>query len=560
MTHDATDHDPRWVDVSGLPAPIADAVTALIAAHTERSEPATALVTTGTGEVSREHLGDVIQSAERLKAFADNCLLDATADLVSDLAAGHGISRDDPRYAAKVAAHRKSACRAVVHELQLLTGSTLTAARDRVRFATALDARVHGAHDMLRTGGCSWDRARTAYTETKHLDPVLAGQIIDRLLAPPERTTTPDGAETDIPLSHAGFRARIRRQLALADGATKDRARRHADAVHNRDACTYPDRDGTATFQTTGDAARVYAAQQRIADLARAAKAAGETRTLAQLRADIAIDLLLAGVVPGHERLGDAPAGRLHVIVDLAAILPEDLVQKATAGASGGTTGAGAAFGLGEVPGLGFLTPDQVRAVALQAGSTWTRLVTDPLTGIVIDAANTYRPPAAMARLVRGRDHTCRAPGDCGVPAGQTDLDHDTNHQPGATTPAQGATHPDNLHALHRGHHNTKTGKFWSSRQHPDGTITWHTITRQLRTTAYNHHNPTDQAPPWVSAAERHFGPHLARYCEHDLIPNVFTDLEDLHLLTDPSDGPRIHIDENPDWPDIDLPDPPPPF
>lgn len=127
----------------------------------------------------------------------------------------------------------------------------------------------------------------------------------------------------------------------------------------------------------------MFAAQQRITDMAKAARAAGDTRTLAQLRADIAIDLLLGGTVAGDACLGDAPAGRLQVIVPFAALLPEDLVaeQCAGGGAAGGSgPGSGGAFGLGEVPGLGFLTPEQVREVALQAGSTWARLVTDPVT------------------------------------------------------------------------------------------------------------------------------------------------------------------------------------
>ncbi|MBB2891655.1 hypothetical protein [Flexivirga oryzae] len=145
--------DPRWVDVSGLPGPIADAVTALTE-HTDRAQPARVTITTDThtdtdtGQVSRERLGDLIQAAEKVKSFADAALVDATAALVADITAHHGVGADDPRYAAKVAAHRKAACQAVVHEVQLLTGSTITAARDRVRFATALDARVHGAQDL----------------------------------------------------------------------------------------------------------------------------------------------------------------------------------------------------------------------------------------------------------------------------------------------------------------------------------------------------------------------------------------------------------------------------
>lgn len=340
-------------------------------------------------------------------------------------------------------------------------------------------------------------------------------------------------------MSHAGFRARIRRQLALAESAAEGAKRRHDDAVDRRDACTFPAPDGTATFQATGDAARVFAAQQRVTDLARAARAAGDKRSLAQLRSDVAVDLLLKGTVPGDDLLGNAPAGRLHVIVNLSAILPEDLVCDATASADltypVGADDGGAAFGLGEVPGQGFLTPDQVRQVAVQAGSTWARLVTDPISGEVIDAASTYRVPAGMARLVKGRDHTCRAPGDCGVPAAESDLDHDTEHQPGATTPTEGATHPENLHALHRGHHIVKTGRFWSSRQQPDGSITRHTLTRRLRTLPHDHHRRDDQCPPMVSRVERQISMRLALCREHDLMPNVFTDLADL----DPLDGLR---------------------
>ncbi|MGN6414444.1 hypothetical protein, partial [Flexivirga sp.] len=123
------------VDLAGLPGPVADAVRLLVAeakalGSRERGAP---------GRVRLERLGDVIQAAEAVKGFADAVLLDATSELVEDLSADHRVPIDDPRYAEKVAVHRKSACRAVVHEVQLLTGSTLTAARERVRFATAME-------------------------------------------------------------------------------------------------------------------------------------------------------------------------------------------------------------------------------------------------------------------------------------------------------------------------------------------------------------------------------------------------------------------------------------
>lgn len=548
----------RLLDLSVLPARVADAIALLVTEAAGRDS-----AVTREERVSREHLGDVVQAAEAVKGFADAGLLDATSALVEDVAVDHGVAVDDPRYAAKVAAHRRGACRAVVHEVQLLTGSTLTAARDRVRFATAMQQRVEGAHELLRGGRCSWERVRIAYSETAHLDPVMAGELINRLLAPPERTSSEDGAR-GVPLSHSGFRARVRRQLALVEGAAADRTRRHRDAVERRDACTFPGRDGVATFQVSGEASRVFAAQQRIAELAKAARAAGDTRPLAQLRADIAVDLLLRGVVPGDDCLGDAPAGRLQVIVPLGAILPDDAVRE-TAGHDASTTAAG----VGEVPGLGFLSPEQVREVALRAGSTWARLVTDPVSGQVMDAARTYRVPAGMARLVQGRDHTCRAPGDCGVTAADSDLDHDTEYRSGVTEPGEGATHPANVHVMHRGHHNVKTGRFWASDQLSDGSIRWRTLTRRLRTTGFDHHRLQDQRAPALSSLEQKLGIRVALCREHDVTPNVFTGLDDLRLVT------GNHPDEcGPHWRGpsrceirlvrdpirIDYLDPPPPF
>lgn len=543
------DHSPRSVDLTDVPDAVADAIIALVDHAGPGSLPGS----------TRERLGDLIQAAEQVKAFADACALDATVALVDGVAAQHGVPRDDPRYATKVAIHRKQGCRAVAHEVQLLTGSTLTAARDRVRFATAMPDRVAVAREALREGRCTWERARIAYAETAHLDPVLAGEVIGRVLAPPTRTTGPDGRAAGIPLSHSGFRARLRRQLALIDSESAERDRRHAAAVERRDACSFAGADGTASFQLTGDATKVFTAQQRIADLAKAARAAGDPRTLAQLRADIAADLLIRGTVPGDELLGHAPAGRLHVIVNLATLLPADALTAAFGGHA-------AAHGVGEVPGLGFLTADQVREVAIRAGSIWTRVVTDPVTGVVIDAANTYRVPRQMDRLVRARDHTCRAPGDCGVTATESDLDHDTEYVSGSIDPGRGATHPANLHALHRGHHNAKTGRFWHSQQHPDAGITWQTLTRRLRTIAYDHNRPDDHAPPTVSRVEQQVGIRLALVREHDVIPNAFTDLDDLRLLDDcphaiPRHGAEVrHVDNGPT---VELPDPPaapPPF
>ncbi|WP_448072508.1 DUF222 domain-containing protein [Georgenia yuyongxinii] len=97
----------------------------------------------------------------------------------------------------------------------------------------------------------------------------------------------------------------------------------------------------------------------------------------------------------------------------------------------------------GTLHGYGPIDPATARALAL--GGTWRRLVTDPLSGTVLDLGRTrYRPPADLAELIRARDRTCFRPG-CGAHADGCDLDHtipaarggptaDTNLGPACTT------------------------------------------------------------------------------------------------------------------------------
>ncbi|WP_265445932.1 HNH endonuclease signature motif containing protein [Flexivirga meconopsidis] len=498
------------IDVTGLPDEVAAALRLLVKGlRAEHADPTGTKRYAPTGRVrrDREHLGDTIQAAESVKACADAVSLSAVAALTDDVIAGARIAPDDPRHAAKLAAHRHAAAQAVVHEVQLLTGSTLHAARDRVRIATCMPDRTGTARAQLAHGTTTFERVRTVHAETAHLDPVMAGAITSRVLAPPARHTDPDAR---VPLSHNGFRARLRRQLALVESADATRDRKHAEALDRRDVTTSPGRDGTAALQLDGDSVVVFTAQQRLTGLAKAARAAGDPRTLAQLRADLAADLLTRGTVPGDAHLGSAPPGRLHVIVGLDTIVPGSECPD-----------------VAEVPGLGFLSGAQVRDLATRAGSLWTRLVTDPATGMVIDAANSYQVPAGMARLVRARDHTCRAPGDCAHPAADCDLDHDTpyDHQAGPGENQSGATHPDNLHAVHRGHHNPKTGRLWTSQQHANGAITWQTLTRKVTTTPHDHRRPEDHAPPHVSRAEQTISQDLARHYETDAMPSVLKDL-----------------------------------
>ncbi|MBX9243680.1 DUF222 domain-containing protein [Actinotalea ferrariae] len=75
-----------------------------------------------------------------------------------------------------------------------------------------------------------------------------------------------------------------------------------------------------------------------------------------------------------------------------------------------------------DLVGYGAIAP--VTARALARDGTWRRLVTDPLSGALLDVGRTrYRPPADLDEFIRLRDDACVRPG-CSVPATSCDLDH----------------------------------------------------------------------------------------------------------------------------------------
>lgn len=106
---------------------------------------------------------------------------------------------------------------------------------------------------------------------------------------------------------------------------------------------------------------------------------------------------------------------------------------------------------------------------ALAAGGTWRRLVTDPVSGTILDVGRThYRPPDALRDLVRARDAHCAHPG-CAVPAARCDLDHVTAWNIG------GSTSLPNLTSLCQTHHRLKHTPGWSLVRTPAGSLLWTT-------------------------------------------------------------------------------------
>jgi hypothetical protein len=102
-----------------------------------------------------------------------------------------------------------------------------------------------------------------------------------------------------------------------------------------------------------------------------------------------------------------------------------------------------------QVDGWGPTTASHARRLAVTEGATWRRILTDPVSGSVLDVGRTrYTPTAAITDHVLTRDGgRCTRPG-CSHQA--RDLDHAEAWDDGGTTDV------GNLHAVCRGCHTAK--------------------------------------------------------------------------------------------------------
>ncbi len=213
-------------------------------------------------------------------------------------------------------------------------------------------------------------------------------------------------------------------------------ARRRAEA--GRRVRRWSNEDGTATLSAV--LPELVAERMYLRLTAMAAGLGEDPRPMDARRADMLADLVL-----GAE--STVPSGaEVSVIIDAAALL-------------------GLAEGVAEVPGMGPLPVDAVRALA--ADSRWRAWIRDAAGTITATGTRTYQPSEALARLVRAREPHCRMPG-CRRPAAACDLDHAIPWPAGPTTAW-------NLGPLCRRHHIQKTHAGWDLRAEDPARQTWTT-------------------------------------------------------------------------------------
>jgi hypothetical protein len=331
-------------------------------------------------------------------------------------------------------------------EVAVRLGLSSRSMADRIDVALTLANKLPATRAAFGSGRLDYVKARTIADACSNIDSELSGEVERRVL---ERAAEQNPSR---------LRQRVRREVLATDPRGADE--RCKAAKDDRYVWITPGADGMAWLNALLPAANAVAIDAALNAAARHMKdalgvvnanadggaeqgrAGGNDAhakpipTMAQLRADALaqpfLKALSTGVLDGSEPTNLARhRGRppqIHVTVPMDVLI--------------GTSDAP-----GELAGYGPITAEVAREIARDG--VWRRLVTDPLSGAVLDVGReTYVPPAELQRYVEARDVTCRFPG-CGRRAEGCDLDHTVPHP-------RGSTSHGNLGALCRRHHRFK--------------------------------------------------------------------------------------------------------
>jgi hypothetical protein len=333
-------------------------------------------------------------------------------------------------------------------EIAVALGMSQPAAQRIVTAARRLREFLPRTLSMMTAGDLGHYAALRVVDGAAELDPQQCREL-ERMVLPTARGKAP------------GVLGRlVRKAVARIDAEALARRQRTA----RRNACldvTLDDGTDSGTGWVNGHGPVTEAAVIRAAieAWARAAKAAGDPRSLDALRWAALHDWssrYLDGQLGGRPTSHGSPI-TVNIAVDL-------------------TTFLGLTNHPMEILGTGALIPaDALCDLLPDAGLR--RLITDPMTGYLIDASpDIYRPGALLSRFIELRDVTSTGPNST-VPATEVDQDH-TNPFDG-----HGPTKEANLGSLNRRWHRAKTLGGWTVRQNPDRTWTWTSPHGQTTTT-----------------------------------------------------------------------------
>ncbi|GAB3888151.1 HNH endonuclease signature motif containing protein [Terrabacter terrigena] len=392
-------------------------------------------------DAEAEEIVAEIEALERSKARIEAQLLDAYAALhtVEELQLARLPRTPVPLSAEQV----------VTQEIACATGVGAAEVSRRLELATA-PRRHRVVRERLRDGRVSLHRALQVVAETRSLDDSVLPGLETAVLAP-----APDGSVS----SQRLFISRLRRCVRSADHRGEDE--RHCAAVRRRRVHGHLTDDGMGVFTVVAPGESVVGVLDRVDALARAARAAGDERTLDQLRSDLLCDLALFGIVPATGAQA-APAVVAPTCGSWLASAPPAVVRIVVPF----EVAVGLSDAACEIPGHGWVTAAHARQIMTAPGSVWQRLAVDVNSGRALElSTDRYAPTREMVEHVRAVDGVCRAPG-CQVPAERCDLDH-------IVPWPEGETRVSNLESLSRGCHNPKTARVWTVERIDDDGVRW---------------------------------------------------------------------------------------
>ncbi|WP_279581448.1 DUF222 domain-containing protein [Fodinicola feengrottensis] len=268
-------------------------------------------------------------------------------------------------------------------EIAAMLTWSVSAAQKRLNLAYQLVHELPGTMAGMSHGALDLRKAFTFADQVGHLSPEDARRVEEKVLP---------GADSKTPRS---IRDRARREVIKIDPAAAEARRKKL--VSERRVEKQPCEDGMALLGALLPAESAEAIYRRIDAIARSLKAKDESRTMDALRADALTDLCLG--VPSNVRT------KIELRVDATTLM-----------------------GLDDNPailsGYGPMTAQRARELAGDENSEWYRILTDPVSGVVIDHGRTrYRPTRALRDLVNARDQRCCGPA-CNRPAATCEFDH----------------------------------------------------------------------------------------------------------------------------------------
>lgn len=311
----------------------------------------------------------------------------------------------------------------------------------------------------LGVGRISLQHARVMCDETANLEPAAAAALEAHFLdphAPNPARGCPAGEQAP-----GRFRAKARAWRERHHPVSIEA--RHRKCAKDRRLEYAPDRDGMAWLSAYLPADQAAGIWDRATAAARILQGPAETRTLTQLRADVAAGWLLTpaqgidgpatGSLPADSaRAGHVPSPRAQVLVTVPVF-----------SLLGQTEEPAVLDGYGPIP------PSMARRLVADGGTSFLRVLTDPRDGAPLEIGRTsYRLTKPMRHWLRLRDAHCTFP-NCNNHSLDNDADHILAWADGGTTGITNLGQPCPKH--HRLKHTSAWRPVDATRESPPGWI-----------------------------------------------------------------------------------------